>query len=178
MTVKFGTDGWRDKMDGDFTPANVERVAQAYIDYYKSLGTAEKGFFVGYDHRADSEVFAARTAEIIAANGCPVRLAAAACPTQVVSFVVREEGLAGGVMITASHNPPQYNGFKIKEPQGCSSFPATTDNIMKLLDKNPVRKNGKYELYNPREEYFRYVEQRIDFAKIKKSGLKIFINPL
>lgn len=178
MVVKFGTDGWRDKMDGDFTLENVERVAQAYVEYYKNLGTASQGFFVGYDYRDKSEIFAARAAEIIAANGLPVRLAAKACPTQVVSFVVREQKLAGGVMITASHNPPQYNGFKVKEPQGCSSFPETTDGIIKFLDKAPVQKNGKYELYDPRADYFQYVEQRIDFAKIKNSGVKIFIDPL
>jgi phosphomannomutase len=165
-------------MDGDFTPANVERVAQAYADYYKNSGADKKGFFVGYDYRANSEIFAQKTAEIIAANGCSVRLAAQACPTQLVSFVVREQALSGGVMITASHNPPQYNGFKVKEPQGCSSFPATTDGIMDWLDKNPVRKNGRYELYDPRAEYFRYIERRVDFARIKNSGLKIFINPL
>ncbi|MDR1998129.1 MAG: phosphoglucomutase/phosphomannomutase family protein [Candidatus Margulisbacteria bacterium] len=178
MPVKFGTDGWRDTMDGDFSPANVERVAQAYVDYYRGLGTADKGFFVGYDCRANSEVFARTAAEIIAASGYPVFLSAAACPTQVVSFVVRERGLASGVMITASHNPPQYNGFKVKEPQGCSSFPETTDGIMRFLDKNPVKKGGKVELYDPREKYFQYVEQRIDFAGIQKSGLRIFIDPL
>ena len=178
MVVKFGTDGWRDTMTGDFTLANVERMAQAYIDYYKKTGTAEKGFFVGYDYRENSEVFAQRVAEIIAGNGCRVTLAAQACPTQVVSFVVCERELASGVMITASHNPPQYNGFKVKEPQGCSSFPETTDGIMKFLDKNPIKKSHHYELYDPREEYFKYIEQRIDFAKIQKSGLKIFINPL
>jgi len=178
VTVKFGTDGWRDTMDGDFTLANVERVAQAYIDYYKNLGTADKGFFVGYDHRENSEIFAARTAEIIAGNGCPVQLAAAACPTQLVSFVVQAQKLASGVMITASHNPPRYNGFKVKEPQGCSSFPETTDGIMQFLDKQPPRKSAKYELYDPHPAYFQYVEQRIDFAKILKSGLRIFIDPL
>ncbi|MDR2430659.1 MAG: phosphoglucomutase/phosphomannomutase family protein [Candidatus Margulisbacteria bacterium] len=178
MTVNFGTDGWRDTMDGGFTLANVERVAQAYADYYKSSGADKKGFFVGYDHRANSEIFAQKTAEIIAANGCSVRLAAQACPTQAVSFVVREQELSGGVMITASHNPPRYNGFKIKEPQGCSSFPATTDGIMAFLDKNPIQRNGRYELYDPREAYFQYVEQRVDFARILKSGLRIFIDPL
>ncbi|GBR77539.1 phosphomannomutase [Candidatus Termititenax dinenymphae] len=180
MPVKFGTDGWRDTMDGDFNLANVERVAQAYIDYYQAQGTAAKGFFVGYDHRVDSEVFARRTAEVIAGNGFPVMLSAQACPTQVVSFVVREQGLASGVMITASHNPPQYNGFKVKEPQGCSSFPETTDGIMKFLDHKPVEAQciAPLQVYDPREAYFKYVESRIDFAKIKKSGLKIFIDPL
>ncbi|MDR1453090.1 MAG: phosphoglucomutase/phosphomannomutase family protein [Candidatus Margulisbacteria bacterium] len=179
MTVKFGTDGWRDTMDGDFTLANVERLAQAYSDYYQNSGAADKGFFIGYDYRANSEIFARRTAEVLAANGCRAILAARACPTQVVSFVVREQSLAGGVMITASHNPPRYNGFKVKEPQGCSSFPETTDGIMTFLDKNPVKKSGgKFELYDPREEFFKYIEARVDFAKIQKSGLRIFIDPL
>jgi phosphomannomutase len=179
MPIKFGTDGWRDTMDTDFTIPNVERVAQAYIDYYKATGDASRGFFIGYDHRENSEHFARATAAVIAGNGCPVLLSSNPCPTQVVSFVVQEKKLCSGVMITASHNPPQYNGFKIKEPQGCSSFPETTDGVMKFLDNNPVRKNtATIVSYDPKPDFFAYIKSRINFAKIKASGLKVFVNPL
>ncbi len=179
MTIKFGTDGWRAKMTDEFNVDNVERVAQAYIDYYAEKGTADQGFFVGYDHRENSEVFARTTAEVISGNGYPVFLAQNACPTQVTSFVVLEKKLASAVMITASHNPPEYNGFKIKEPAGCSSFPETTDAITVLIDRNPVKKSdANIELYDPKPAYFKYINERIDFKKIKESKIDIFVNPL
>jgi phosphomannomutase len=179
MPIKFGTDGWRDTMDTDFTVANVERVAQAYIDYYAETGNAAKGFFVGYDNREHSEVFARHTAEIISGNGFPVKLSDKSCPTQVVSFMVQQHRLCSGVMITASHNPPQYNGFKVKEPQGCSSFPETTDGIMAFLDKNNIKKSAALiTISDPKPEYFDYIEKRIHFQKIKSAGIHIFINPL
>lgn len=178
MPIKFGTDGWRDKMTEDFNLANVAQVAQAYVDYYKTKPEFKNGFFVGYDHRENSENFARLTAEVIAGNGGKVFLAAKACPTQVVSFTVVDKKLCSGVMITASHNPPEYNGFKIKEPQGCSSFPETTDALIKFIDKNPIKKSDQIELYDPKPEFFKYINKRIDFRKIKTAGMKIFYNPL
>lgn len=178
MPIKFGTDGWRDRMTGDFTLENVARVAQAYVDYYKTKIDFKNGFFVGYDHRENSENFARVTAEVIVGNGGKVFLSAKACPTQVVSFTVVDKKLCSGVMITASHNPPEYNGFKIKEPMGCSSFPETTDALIKYLDKNPVQKSEKIELYDPKPAFFKYINKRIDFKKIKSAGMKIFYNPL
>lgn len=179
MPIHFGTDGWRDTMDSDFTLENVERVAQAYCDHYAQQGTAQKGFFVGYDNRKDSEKFALRTAEVISGNGFPVKLSAQACPTQVVSFMVQHFGLCSGVMITASHNPPQYNGFKLKEPQGCSSFPETTNSIMTFLDKAPSKTSTAHiTKYDPKPDFFAYIEKRIDFKKIKAANIAIFVNPL
>ena len=179
MPIQFGTDGWRDTMNTDFTVENIERVAQAYIDYYVAQGTAQQGFFVGYDLREKSEIFARRTAEIISGNGYAVKLSTNACPTQVVSFMVQHLKLCSGVMITASHNPPQYNGFKVKEPEGCSSQAETTDGIMQYLDKNPAKKaDALITLYDPKPEYFRYIEERINFTKIKAANISIFVNPL
>jgi phosphomannomutase len=179
VPIIFGTDGWRDTMNTDFTIENVGRVAQAYIDHYAAQGTAPKGFFVGYDNRDKSELFARRTAEVISGNGFPVKLSSQSCPTQVVSFMVQSLNLCSGVMITASHNPPQYNGFKVKEPQGCSSFPETTNSIMTFLDKNPV-KTSKTQItnYDPKPDFFQYIEARIDFKKIKSANIAIFVDPL
>lgn len=179
MTIKFGTDGWRAKMTDEFNLDNVERVAQAYIDYYAAAGTASKGFFVGYDNRENSETFAQAVANVISGNGYQVLLANKACPTQITSFVVLEKKLASAVMITASHNPPEYNGFKIKEPAGCSSFPETTDGITALIDKNPVKKSAtNIDIYDPKPSYFNYVKDRIDFNKIKGANIAVFVNPL
>jgi len=165
-------------MTTDFNLANVERVAQAYVDYYKTTPDFKNGFFIGYDHRENSEHFAKRAAEVIAGNGGKVWLSTHACPTQVVSFAVLDKKLCAGVMITASHNPPEYNGFKVKEALGCSSFPETTDSIMTFLDKNPIKKSSGFELYDPKPEYYNYINQRINFKTIKNAGMKIYFNPL
>jgi len=179
MGIRFGTDGWRDKMTDGFTFDNLEKVAQAYISYYESIGEAKKGFFVGYDTRKNSEFFAKLVAEVISGNGYPVMLSEAAIPTQVVSFTVVNHQLASGVMITASHNPAEYNGFKIKESRGCSSFPATTEGVTSFLGKKKIKKStDNIEIFNPKNDYFQYLEERIDFNKIKKANIDIYVDPL
>jgi len=179
MPIKFGTDGWRDKMTADFTMENVEKVAQAFINYFENNCEAEKGFFVGFDNRKNSEHFARAAAEVISGNGYPVYLSEESLPTQLTSFAVVHHDLCAGVMITASHNPAEYNGFKIKEKEGCSSFPETTDGITKLIGKKKVKKSAKnIEIYNPKNDYYQYLEDRIDFNAIKKAGIKVYVDPL
>src|SRR5689334_10774344 len=116
MAIQFGTDGWRAIIAEDFTFANVERVAQATADYWKAnpiAGTHQKAV-VGYDRRFLSDSFGRRTADVLAANGFQVTLCPDPTPTPSVSFAVKQEHAVGGIMITASHNPPRFNGFKIK----------------------------------------------------------------
>src|SRR3954471_7880957 len=113
--IKFGTDGWRAVIAEDFTFENVERVAQATADYWKAnpvAGTTEK-VVVGYDRRFLANEFARRTAEVMAGNGFDVVLTPEPTPTPSVSLAVKQMGAIGGVMITASHNPPMFNGFKL-----------------------------------------------------------------
>ena len=109
MTViKFGTDGWRARIAEDFTFANVEAVTQALVDYLRTQNAGgELRTVVGYDRRFASELFARRAAEVFAGNGVAVDLFASDVPTPLVSFEVKRRGLDGGVMITASHNPPE-----------------------------------------------------------------------
>ena len=124
--IKFGTDGWRAIIAEDFTFKNVERVAQATADFWKSnpvAGTEER-VVVGYDRRFLSDEFARRTAEVLAGNGFLVLLTSVATPTPAVSFAVSVKRAIGGVMITASHNPPVFNGFKLKAHYGGSAEPA------------------------------------------------------
>src|SRR5215510_6695627 len=119
--IKFGTDGWRARIAEDFTFANVEIVTQALVDYLKTQNAGgELRTVVGYDRRFASELFARRAAEVMAGNGVAVDLFASDVPTPLVSFEVKRRGLDGGVMITASHNPPDFNGFKFKAPFGGS----------------------------------------------------------
>ena len=112
MKIKFGTDGWRARIAEDFTFANVEVVTQALVDYLKTQNRSGKiSVLVGYDRRFASDMFAQRTAEVLAGNGVSVDLLTRDVPTPLVSFEVKRRGLDGGVLITASHNRPEFNGY-------------------------------------------------------------------
>src|ERR1700723_2245340 len=139
--IKFGTDGWRAVIAEDFTFANVARVTQATADYWGAnpvAGTGRK-VIIGYDRRFFSDRFAQTAAEVFAGNDFQVVLTPEPTPTPSVSFAVKNLKAIGGVMITASHNPPGFNGFKLKSHYGGSSDPETCQAIENLLDRNPVR---------------------------------------
>ena len=116
--IKFGTSGWRGIIAEDFTFANARLVCQAIADYLKQEGLASKGVVIGYDTRFQSETFAAAAAEVMAGNGIISYFTSRDCPTPVVSFAIREGRRAGGLNITASHNPPEYNGLKFSPDTG------------------------------------------------------------
>src|SRR3954466_3985472 len=139
--IKFGTDGWRAVIAEDFTFANLDRVAQATADFWNReyVAGTEKNAVVGYDRRFLSDQFALRVAEVLAGNGFAVTLTSAPTPTPAVSFAVKAQRAIGGVMITASHNPPAFNGFKLKAYYGGSAEPAICQAVEARLDKNPVR---------------------------------------
>ena len=139
--IKFGTDGWRAVIAEDFTFANLDRVSQATADYWKSHpieGTHPRKVVVGYDRRFLSNQFAARVAEIFVGNGFTVTLTAQPTPTPSVSFEVKRQKAIGGVMITASHNPAAFNGFKLKAWYGGSAEASLCQAVERLLDINPI----------------------------------------
>lgn len=141
MAIRFGTDGWRALMDKDFTDESVEVVAQAYADFLKASRPGKRpSVAVGYDFRKNSENFARTVSDVLAANGAQVLLSSRACPTPAVSFAILREKCDGGVVITASHNPPGYNGIKLKSDFGGSADRSITDAVEGLLGKNPVRR--------------------------------------
>ena len=121
MAIKFGTDGWRAIIAEEFTFENVSLCVQGVASYVKELGWADRGVVVGFDTRFGSRDFARCAAETLAANGAPALLCVEACPTPVVSYSVPKLGAAGAVMITASHNPPEWNGVKFKPEYGGSA---------------------------------------------------------
>src|SRR5271167_1780719 len=127
--IKFGTDGWRGEFAEDFTQENVRKVAHAMARYVVRGERPERGVLVGYDTRFGSEVFARVAAETVAATGTPVWLAEEACPTPAVSLLVRQRGAAGGIQITASHNPYRWNGIKYKASYGSSASSAIVAQI-------------------------------------------------
>src|SRR5580700_10141343 len=129
--IKFGTDGWRGIIADDFTFDNVRRVAGAIASYVLKYEDAKRGVIIGYDTRVASQRAAQVAAEVIAGAGIPVKLANDYTPTPAVSYAVKTNGAAGGVMVTSSHNPWNWNGIKFKGKFGGSATPA----IMKRVEE-------------------------------------------
>ncbi len=182
MSIKFGTDGWRAVIAEEFTFANVERVAQATAEYWSTNPVAgtERKVIVGYDRRFLSDAFARRSAEVFAGNGFEVVLTPCPTPTPSVSYAVKAQRAIGGVMITASHNPPVFNGFKLKSHFGGSSEPATCQAVEKLLDRTPVKtmplaealKARRVRIKDVRPAHFAALKRLVDFKLIAKSRLR------
>jgi phosphomannomutase len=181
--IKFGTDGWRAVIAEDFTFANVARVAQAAADYWKEecrRRNAELKVIVGYDRRFFSERFAQTSAEVFAGNDFRVVLTPEPTPTPSVSYAVKDQGAIGGVMITASHNPPIFDGFKLKSWYGGPSSPEECHAVETFLDRNPVRSKKLDEAINAKQvvvkdirpAHYAALKRLVDFKLIAKSKLR------
>lgn len=181
--IKFGTDGWRAIIADDFTFANVARVAQATADYWKQNPPAgsENLVVIGYDRRFLSDQFARKVAEVFAGNGFAAVVTDAPTPTPAVSLAVKQQRAAGGVMITASHNPPEHNGFKIKAWYGGSAEAALCQGVEELLDSSPVKHiqfdaavaAKKITVRDLRSTHLAACRRLVDFDRIAASGLKV-----
>jgi phosphomannomutase len=182
MSLKFGTDGWRAVIADEFTFANVERVSQATADYWTANPVAgtERKVIVGYDRRFLSDAFGQRAAEVFAGNSFEVILTPCPTPTPSVSYAVMAQRAIGGVMITASHNPPVFNGFKLKSHFGGSSESPTCQAVEKLLDHNPVRvkalaegvKAKQIRIKDVRPAHYAALKRLVDFRLIAQSRLR------
>ncbi|HAV64198.1 MAG TPA: hypothetical protein DCY13_17760, partial [Verrucomicrobiales bacterium] len=180
--IKFGTDGWRAVIAEDFTFANVERVAQAAADYWLAnpVDGTEPLIVVGYDRRFFSDQFARRVSEILVGNALRVVLTDAPTPTPAVSQAVKDLKAVGGVMITASHNPPAFNGFKVKAWYGGSADPEICKAIERQLDRSPVkaaefesaRRARRIVVKDLRKAHYRAIKKLVDFPLIANSKLK------
>jgi len=131
--IKFGTDGWRGVIADDFTYENVRRVAAAIAAYVLKHEEPARGLIVGYDTRFSSQRFARLAAEVLAAADIPIKLANDYTPTPAISFAVKQRGAAGGVVITSSHNPWNWNGVKFKGKFGGSATPQIIKGIEEEL---------------------------------------------
>ncbi|HXV19024.1 MAG TPA: phosphoglucomutase/phosphomannomutase family protein, partial [Candidatus Omnitrophota bacterium] len=187
QNIKFGTDGWRALMDTDFTFENVELVAQAFADYMnaeqkKKGKSAAPRIAIGFDYRKNSENFAKTVADVLTANGLDVLLSSAACPTPAVSYAIVRDKLDSGIMITASHNPPGYNGIKIKNDFGGSAEKTITDEVERSIGKNPVLKKGpgkgSQKLVNLHDAYLEYLKSYIRLDAIKNSPYRILVDSM
>lgn len=189
LHIKFGTSGWRGILAEDFTFANARLVCQAIARYLQNLGMASQGVVVGYDTRFLSEAFAATAAEVLAGNGIPSFFTIRDTPTPVVSFAIREGKRAGGINITASHNPPEWNGIKFSPQQGGpASTPVTraiegliseiTPQEVKRLPFAEARDRGLVADLDPRESYFRHLRGLLDTEVLRQAGLKVVVDVL
>jgi phosphomannomutase len=191
LQIQFGTDGWRGVIADNFTFDNLSLVAQATMDYLHREGLAEKGLVIGYDRRFLSREFAERVAVIAAGNGIRSWLSEGYAPTPAVSWAVREKGAGAGVMITASHNPPRYNGFKVKESFGGSARPATTKILEGMIAENmassrPVLavtlaeglKSGLVQLFDASASYLTQLARYVDLELIRSAGIKAVVDPM
>jgi len=186
--IAFGTDGWRAVIAQDYTFENVERVARATGQWVLHRYPGDPLVLVGYDTRFLGHAFAERTAQVLGSMGIRVRLADAFVTTPAVSWGTKEYGCAAGVAITASHNPPEYNGFKIKSEHGGPADPDMIAEVETELERlepgftlRPVaelERGGLLERFNLRTAYLYALQDRLDIGAIRRSGLKIGVNPM
>ena len=184
MTViKFGTDGWRGVIAEDFTFENVRLVARAVARYLIAHEDIRRGLVVGYDCRFLSDRFALAAAEEIAASGIPVCLSVSYAPTPAVAFAVRNRKAAGAVMITASHNPWQWNGLKFKASYGGSAAPEIIRKIeaeIPLAASPATRSPAEWRLVKEDlvEPYLRHIETVVDLKSIARRNFQLVVDPM
>ena len=188
--IKFGTDGWRAIIAEDFTFENVRYCAQGVADYLKQSKLASRGIVIGYDTRFASEDFAAAAAEVIAGNGIKVYITPKAAPTPVVSYGVLAKKAGGAIIITASHNPGIWNGFKYKDEYGSSASDEITSKVVSHINKAfdagkvsrlplaDAKKQGLILVSDLAPVYFEQIAGLVDIESIKRADLKLVIDPM
>jgi phosphomannomutase len=187
--IKFGTDGWRAIIAEDFTFPNVRACAQSVALYLKEARLAGRGLVVGYDTRFASEDFAAAVAEVAAANGIHVYLCDSPVSTPVVSYALLQKKAGGAVIITASHNPARWSGFKYKPEYASSASPEV---IARLEERLPAilaadvprlalteaQERGLVEFVSPRQSYLHHLGELVDLGALRAAGLRVVIDSM
>src|SRR5215211_2684972 len=186
--ILFGTDGWRGVIAEDYTFDNVRRAAQGFASYLLEKGKKGQWVIVGHDKRFHSENFAAASAEVLAANGLKVFLTEGATPTPVIAFAVVNKKACGAVNITASHNPPTDNGFKVRDPNGGAIdpeglkqiealIPDSVDTVNRVLLNDAVR-DGKVVMFDASEAYIVHIQKLVDMQPIKEAGFTVVVDAM
>jgi phosphomannomutase len=185
--IRFGTDGWRGRVAEDYTFANVRRCTQGFASYMLGQGKDGETIVVGHDKRFSGELFAVAVAEVLAANGFRVLLTDGAAPTPVISYSVVAHGACGAVNVTASHNPPTDNGFKVRDEHGGAVAPEGLLEIERLIP--PVERvkrisleeavnQGAVTYFDPAPAYLEQVERLIDVQPIRDAGLTVLVDAM
>ncbi len=199
MPIKFGTDGWRAIISDEFTFANLRQVAQAVADVLSADVQARRpSVVIGYDTRFLSDRYAAEVARVLAANGIDVALSRGDCPTPALSYAVKARSADAGVMITASHNPPRYNGFKLKGPSGGPAMPELTSRVEAALARNlaqgrepalspwqmeeadlpALRDHGAITRFDPLPGYLAHLRTLVSFDAIARGRPRVVVDPM
>lgn len=186
MTIRFGTDGWRAVISETFTFGNLRLVAQAIADYILEENPTDPSVVIGFDTRFLSDRYAAEVARVMAANGIVSWLSRADTPTPAISYAIVHKQATGGVMITASHNAPRYNGIKIKASYGGSASPSQNRRVEALLertlelghgpnlmDMDKAIENGRIHKFDPSWAYYEHLSTLIDLDKISSGELRV-----
>jgi alpha-D-glucose phosphate-specific phosphoglucomutase len=186
MTVKFGTDGWRAVISETFTFGNLRLLAQAIADFIREENHGAASVIVGFDTRFLSDRYAAEVARVMAANDIQTWLARADTPTPAVSYAVVHKKATAGIMITASHNAPRYNGVKLKAHFGGSASPAQCKHVERLLERNAAEahgpnlmdleqaiREGRIRRFDPTWAYYEHLSTLVDLDKISSAELRI-----
>lgn len=186
--IIFGTDGWRGEIARDYTFESVQRAAQGFASYIKDQKKAADGIVVGYDKRFHSENFAAAVAEVLAGNGIRAYLTQDATPTPVIAYAVLTQKAAGAVNITASHNPPTDNGFKVRDhnggavdPEGLeqieAAIPDSIDGVQRMPFKE-AKEKGLVEVFDAAPKYIEHLKDLIDLQPLKDAGLTVMVDAM
>ena len=186
--IIFGTDGWRGRIADDYTFDSVSRCAQGFATYLINKGNAGRWIVIGYDKRFLSEEFAKKAAEVLCGNGLNVYLTNTATPTPVIAYSIVNKGAAGAINITASHNPPTDNGFKVRDENGgaippeglkeIESFIPLSQHDVKIMEINDAQSNNQLEIFNPSPNYIAHIKKLVDIQGIKKAGLSILVDAM
>ncbi len=186
--IHFGTDGWRGRIAEDYTFANIRRCAQGFAEYLLNNGLKNEWVIVGYDQRFHSENFAISVAEVLAANELRVYVTDKATPTPAISYSVVNKKAIGAVNITASHNPPTDNGFKVRDQHGgaidpeglieIESFIPQSEQQVRRISKEDGMSQGRIVFFDPEPAYIEQLNRLIDIKPIKNAGLKVLVEPM
>lgn len=186
--ILFGTDGWRGEIAEDYTFANVRRCAQGFARYLIQKDHRDEWVVVGHDKRFQSENFAAAVSEVLAANGLRVYLTDGATPTPAIAYSIVHKQAVGAVNITASHNPPNDNGLKVRNEFGGAIDPAGLKEIEALIPESedevkriPVAEaisSGRVTKFDPAPAYIEQIHSLVDIEPLKNAGLKIVCDPM
>lgn len=191
--IKFGTDGWRGIIAEDFTYENLRYVALASADYLKELSNngAHQSAVIGYDGRFMSREFAEEASKVLASQGITVHISDKISTTPQVSFNTRQKKAELGFVITASHNPAIYNGFKVKSRFGGPATPDQIERLEEILNKrleegfefelksfSEYEKDGKIKQFDAKEAYIRHLRKKINFEAIQKADFKVIFDPM
>ena len=186
MSIKFGTDGWRAVISETFTFSNLRLVAQAIADFIREQNPHDPTVVIGFDTRFLSDRYAAEVARVMAANGIATWLARADTPTPAVSYAIVHKQATAGLMITASHNAPRYNGIKLKAKYGGSATPAHGKRVEQILQQNADRaqgpnlmdleqalKSGLIQKFDPSWAYYEHLSTLLDLDCISRGELRV-----